>query len=737
MFTNKRVLTAPLLAVVVVLVAAWTVSAQEAPPAPTPAPADTTPAATEATSEPAVEIGDKDLPELWKDMLHYVRLARPDIATSYGQAILKKAPKPADLYNLTIQNRDSLVTLDRGAKASEALKKVVAELRAKIEEGYKGERANPEMIARSIDALGGEMQAYQNAANRLVISGEFAMPQLVQKLAAKDTPAELKRRIQNVLVKIGKDAVNALSAALESNDPELQDQVANTLGKIGYRQSAPYLKELIGRKGVIDRVRKTAETALSAVVGREGAAKSVSVLAFEWAQNFDRGDESLQPDPRSSTAIVWFWRNDRLEPVNVPREIFLDIYAMRLAKMALQFDPGMKQAMSLWLAANIEREAELPAGAKDATLPEGTPSAKFFALASPPEILQDVLRRGLKEKNAHLAQAAIEALVKTQGAKSLLDPSAGRQPLVEALSYPDRSVRYLAAISLAKSLPDQKFTDSDVVVSVLNEALHLSGKKTALLVAADESQRNALKEALRAAGMDVNDQPDAGKALAAAKSVAGIDVIVVAGKAANDIVPTMRRDPALVGLLAIVVTQDEAFAAQFKGDASTTVIGAADKLADALAKSSKAAGEPLAGEQMNLWAIRAADAAKVLALTNNNVFDLNRLRPALIEALKSPAAEVQLAAAGALAQMSAAQAQQAVADLALKPELAEKTKVEALNTLTESIRKSGNQLSEAQVNALFSLVSAKGSQALREAAAQAFGALNLPSAKSRQLILGE
>ena len=47
----------------------------------------------------------------------------------------------------------------------------------------------------------------------------------------------------------------------------------------------------------------------------------------------------------------------------------------------------------------------------------------------------------------------------------------GVQPLVKAMVYPDRQVRYLAAVTLAKSLPDTKFTGMDLVAPVLNEAL--------------------------------------------------------------------------------------------------------------------------------------------------------------------------------------------------------------------------------------------------------------------------
>ena len=122
----------------------------------------------------------------------------------------------------------------------------------------------------------------------------------------------------------------------------------------------------------------------------------------------------MTPDIRYATANVWYWVDGQgLSFKAVPREIFNDVYAMRCAAQTLKQDPNYYPAVSLWLAANFRKEADLPKGAKDPTVGETDMSAEFYALASSAKYLQDVLERGLLEQNSAVALGAIGALDKT------------------------------------------------------------------------------------------------------------------------------------------------------------------------------------------------------------------------------------------------------------------------------------------------------------------------------------
>jgi len=106
----------------------------------------------------------------------------------------------------------------------------------------------------------------------------------------------------------------------------------------------------------------------------------------------------------------------------------------------------------------------------------------------------------------------------------------------------------------------------------------------------------------------------------------------------------------------------------------------------------------------------------------------------LAEVLTTGADEVKVAAAGALAAMDQAEAQRAIAALAVRAEAAEAVRIEAFRAASESVRVFGNQLTEALVEQVIEVVAGDGSLELRDAAAQLLGALNLPSEKIKSLI---
>ena len=70
-----------------------------------------------------------------------------------------------------------------------------------------------------------------------------------------------------------------------------------------------------------------------------------------------------------------------------------------------------------------------------------------------------------------MALGAVEALATTAGERSLMYTLGPSQPLLQALAFPDRAVRYSAAIAIANAGPRQPFPESGVAVQNLAEAL--------------------------------------------------------------------------------------------------------------------------------------------------------------------------------------------------------------------------------------------------------------------------
>lgn len=568
-------------------------------------------------------IEGKKADELWRDMLYYVKVARMDLAVAYGKALLDSGVTARELYVLSSKTPDSLTVLrDRAAKNKD-LKPIADKILAMIEDGYRADSGDPKQIEEAIGLLAkGNLKSYELGAKRLEDSGELALPQLMFKLKDPNASEALKTRIIALLPRMGKEAVRPLAESLQSDSPFMQEQIAIVLGQIGYPQAAPMLKALLEKPGLSQVTQAAVRSSLLATGGKEALTQSLAEMYYNLAEKYYRQDQSILPDPRfDANANVWYWKGDLgLDYKAVPRPIFCDVYAMRYARMALAADPKLSKAVVLWLAANFKKEAALPAGAKDATRGENQPGVQFYALASSAAYLQDVLARGLAEQSEPLIAGAIDALARTAGAASLTKPQAGgKQPLVEAMTYTDAKIRFMAALTLAMAMPQEKFGGSEAVMPILNDTI-------------------------------------------------------------------------------TAATKD-------------------DKTDDSLKAAAK-----------------AAKAIEALSVSSNKVFDLLPSAGPLVALLKSAPTDTRLAAAGALAVMPDATAQQALATTGVA-DSDEKVKIALLGLATDSVRRFGSKLSDEQSAAVLDIVTGKGSNELREAAAQLCGALNLPSEKVKALII--
>ncbi|MFW6061813.1 MAG: hypothetical protein ACOC93_03300, partial [Planctomycetota bacterium] len=423
----------------------------------------------------------------------------------------------------------------------------------------------------------------------------------------------------------------------------------------------------------------------------------------------------------------------------VPRPIFNEVYAMRHARKALEHDEEFYPAVPLWLASVVQKEIDLPSGADDPTVAADDPKAGYYVRASSPRYLQAVLSRALDDENAELAFRVIEGLAETAGAGSLVEPVAGgAQPLVQAMGFPSRRVRFLAGLALAGALPEEEFNGKQIVVTVLNEALRQTGRKRALVVVPDQELRNRLQDMLRAE-YEVVTASDASAGVAAASEGAGVDLAVLGATAdVLRFVRTIRQTPGMSGLPVIVSGRTSAVQALARDDQRvvvTTTRPEQTDLQEALDQALQAgAGAPLSPEEASRWAIRAAEAIERLGRANNPVFDLKRTETALTAAIGGENPEVKVAAAEALAVIDAASAQQTIATLAIEGQQQD-VRIGAFDALSASLRRFGNMLGDEQTQAAVDIVTGDAPLALRNAAAKTLGSMDLASEKIKDLIL--
>jgi hypothetical protein len=166
-------------------------------------------------------------------------------------------------------------------------------------------------------------------------------------------------------------------------------------------------------------------------------------------------------------------------------------------------------------------------------------------------------------------------------------------------------------------------------------------------------------------------------------------------------------------------------------------------LAEALRENPSAGGQ---GEGAGAWteqianayALRAAKVMLKLAQTRNSVIDLSPALNILINATNDKRMEIRTLAGQILAHLESPDAQRAIAAMALNSDNSLEVRILAFESLATSAKSNANMLIDQMVDGIYELIKSDATDpALRSAAAAAFGALNLPSQKVKDLILDQ
>jgi HEAT repeat protein len=138
------------------------------------------------------------------------------------------------------------------------------------------------------------------------------------------------------------------------------------------------------------------------------------------------------------------------------------------------------------------------------------------------------------------------------------------------------------------------------------------------------------------------------------------------------------------------------------------------------------------------YAVRAAKVMLKLGQTRNRVINLSAAQTAIINATMDSRANIQMLAGQILAYLDSPNAQRAITAMALNENNAMDVRITAFNSLATSAKLNAYLLDVATIDAVYKLVSSQQADPqLRSAAARAYGSLNLPSQKVKDLILDQ
>jgi hypothetical protein len=688
------------------------------------------------------------LRRLADDFLHYALVYNQDMVKDTGQAILATNSDPKDLlaaFEAVSKERDVDATLRR-LQRQDSLKDVAVKIAASLEEGHRLVARDSARIQAEIDRLGDGPRAYDNAKGRLTDAGEYAVPYYIQAL--NDTKkTDLHPYVLQAMIEIGKPVLSPLLEQL-NNTPDGAEELGlvDVIGRIGYAEALPYLKAISEGAGTNADLKNAADRAINLVDRRNIGGSITAAEAFvQLARGFYEKQPSVSaPFPKEPANPVWYYNRglNNVDPVRVPTPIWGDIMAMRACEQALKLQPNNQQAISLWIASNLRREIQLPQGAADPTHKDTDPTAAYYAKAAGPLYLNPVLTMALDDRDGALALKALDALEDTSGTAMMVDAAEGGAPLVRALSYPDRAVRFSAADALARANPAKNFPGSFRVVPVLAEAVTQNGKPSVLII--DPKEGNRIAETFRDkldytvySGNSVNE------ALGAAHKAASFDLIIISDGAEVAHLTDIGQTDYRLAFTPVLVLTDAASVGltsrRYLEDSRITV--ASEDIDDAGLKAvaddskNKLGGAPLDPAAATTYATTALKLLGTIAGDHASIYSAEDAGIVLRDALKDKRPEIVTGAAAVLGQLSNPDDQRALATAALQSDTDPAVRQAIFVGLAESAKRIGNDLDSPTVDKIITEVSTETDANVRQAASQALGALNLVTNQASALIL--
>jgi len=683
---------------------------------------------------------------LLRDFIHFVKIARFDVAADLGRQLLDAGLSSEDFVDL-VDNSRELGRFEEAIAAAmrvPVLEPIAAELDTAYRSGKLARARNPEEIARNIDLLTGGLRARQLGRTRLISAGEYAMPQLLDAYLQKDNLA-LKAQVQRLLVDMGRQTIAPLITALPGLSATHQEAVCEVLGLVQYRTSLPVLIDLYQNTDN-DGVRKACGRSISRLGGNPSS--DVADMYALMADSYYNEPSELTSFPGEDYQIVWDF-NPGLGLVMTPivTEVFHEAMAMRYAEKALAINSDAPETLALWISSNYSREFDSADGYMNPLYADDRRDAEYFGIAAGPDITQLVLRRGIDTRDTPLVRSAIHALSQTAGPRSLWGQAIeGRYPLLESLGYQNRRVQFEAALALGNAQPQESFNGAERVIPLLASAVRdASARYAVVLTGSDRESYDQYRGILEGQGFTVLPPSDGG--------LDGLDASIAQTPAIDLIVTSLGYDDTWLTIetarsdtkmgvspvLALMLTDDvEPLRRQYLRDQTVAVrrveisIGNIEASVEQLLMA--ASGGPIGVDEAAAYAERSIEVLRDLAISNNRVLNVLDASTILIDVLEDVGGLTMLDVAQILSYVDRPAAQVAIMDRAMDTSGIER--LELLTLVGDSGKRFGNHLNSRQVRALIGYAGDADDE-LATTAVASMGALEIQNAELLGLILDD
>lgn len=664
--------------------------------------------------------------ELWDAVDYLVRVGKPAQAVPYLNQFLRSKPDDATL--LEIRDRygvGSILRLDEHPETRAQARPLLDLLTA----ASRRHARQAERITKFIGLLTASPEEQEYALDQLREAGPYAVPFFVEAVASPNQASQDRALLVRNMGRLGRSAVPALIAVLDSPDPTLVADAAEALGRIGDRRAVPFLTALAARGD------GSARRALSLLTGRsfENQPRApVRVLAGE-ARKYHLHTIEFPGE----TVEVWSWvEGQGPRPRTVSRSEAEAILGLRFARQALDLDPADRPAqvtlLSLALEKALEREGPGSFPAQD---PAG---ASVLALASGPDVLGDVVRQALADGHSDLAAAAVGLLGRVADRDALTTDRP--PPLVEALSAPDRRVQYTAAEVLVELAPRRSFPGSSRVVPVLARFVaHPSAAPKAVIIDGAINRANQVGALIEGLGYEPMVATGGEQGFGLASETADVEVIFLEPTQLQgawtfvDTLSNLRADARTKGIPIILLGPLKLRERMEKiGRTYPRMAFLVSPLDAALFRRQldrelgRIGGRPLSAAERAGYARGASALLARIAARPGSLFeaDLSGAATPLTTALHSPA--IGTAAAAALGDVPEREAQRSLADVVNNASQPNPVRIAGAGQLSRNIQRFGPLMTGDQERRLAEAFAGEADPALRTALAAVVGALRPP-----------
>jgi len=297
-----------------------------------------------------------------------------------------------------------------------------------------------------------------------------------------------------------------------------------------------------------------------------------------------------------------------------------------------------------------------------------------------------VLARALRDQTTPVALKAVRSLQEIVGVSNLFSTGTTESPLLAALRYPDRQVRYEAAIAVGSALPNRPFAGQERVVQLLAEAVSQTGSGGVVVLAPNEQARTTMEADLKKT-FAVAGGTSANAAVGDSARLPAVDAVVISEEVPADqirqFMTMASQTPQLERAAKVIVVRSGASPWVRQGitdrSISTTTMTAGEGLLKAIeAGRARAGGSALDEKAGADFAKRAADLLgklAVLSRSRGTVLDVSLAERTLLASLNDKRPEVAKSVAAVLGEMDARTAQAALLDKSVDPQAPEEVRV--------------------------------------------------------------